>query len=303
MPNSNNGSRRVFLSDVITPMKKTLKIVLCTAIVLGLAAGIVEGLRNWDRFNPIAYWQVKYGFEPFKAPHSLPESAKTEGPEIIAHAGGAIDGAVYTNSREAFLQSIAAGCRFIEIDFKETLDGKIFGAHSTREFRRRTGLPALGHFPPTTEEVRGAKIDGKYTPLFLTDIYEILKAHPDVYLVTDKTRDYDALLEQFPLPEQLIVETFELPQYYRALKAGILYPTFAGSVSELRKHGATLTVVGPNSLEQNPELLAWALEPGHTAMVLTTNTCSEVNLPRGTLLYSDFCRPLRARQGASEHKR
>lgn len=273
--------------------KKVLKFTLSLILFVLLTVAAINLHRTWDRYNPIDYWLVKYGFEEFIPPHSLPESHKISAPEMIAHAGGEIDGIKYTNSREAFLQSIALGYKFIEIDFKETIEGELFGAHSTREFRERTDLLDIGHIPPTNAQIRKSKIDGKYTPLFLRDIYEILKNHPDIYLVTDKSRAYEAMLEQFPLPQQLIVETFMPTQYYRALKAGIWYPTFLGSPTELREHKATLSVIGQSYWKQNPDLRKWAIESGHTAMVLTDNDCENVNLPHGTLLYTDRCLPKR----------
>ena len=38
---------------------------------------------------------------------------------LIAHAGGGIEGKVYTNSKEAVLNSLNNGYRFIELDFDE----------------------------------------------------------------------------------------------------------------------------------------------------------------------------------------
>jgi glycerophosphoryl diester phosphodiesterase len=131
-------------------------------------------------------------------PARLPASAFREGPEFIAHAGGMIDGAIYTNSREAIEQAIRLGHRFIEIDMKATIGGELYGCHSKREFNARTGRGWFRHIPLTVDMVKSVKIDGKFTPIFLREIYDILKDHPDVYLVTDKVTDYDAIIEQFP---------------------------------------------------------------------------------------------------------
>lgn len=272
-------------------LKKALKLLLIVLSFILFVVISVNLYRTWDRYNPIDYWLVKYGYNEFIPPHSLPKTHKLGAPELIAHGGGEIDGIKYTNSREAFLQSIAYGYKFIEIDFKETIEGELFGAHSTREFRERTDLLNIGHIPPTNAQVRKSKIDGKYTPLFLRDIYEILKEHPDVYLVTDKSRAYKAMLEQFPLPQQLIVETFLPGQYYRALKAGILYPTFSGGPKELREHKATLSVKGVKRWHNDSEVRKWAAEPNHTVLVLTYNDCNNIDFPQGTLLYTDRCLP------------
>ena len=248
--------------------------------------------RAWERYNPIDYWLVKYGFNEYVPSRSLPESHKVGMPEMIAHGGGEIDGIQYTNSREALLQSISLGYKFIEIDLKETIEGELFGAHSVREFREFTELADIGHFPVTNKQVRNAKIHGKYTPIFLRDIYEILKLHPDVYLVTDKTKAYKSIIEQFPLPEQLIVETFAISQYYRALKAVIWYPTFPClGESKLREHKATLSVMSQDLWDRESGVRGWASESANTAIVLTSNDCHNIKLPKGTLMYTDRCLP------------
>ncbi len=270
-------------------LKKALKLFLYLVLSVLLIIVAIGIHRAWDRYNPIDYWLVKYGYNEFIPPRSIPDAHKIAAPEMIAHGGGEIDGIQYTNSREALLQSIARGYKFIEIDFKETIEGELFGAHSSREFREFTELADIGHIPPTNEQVRNAKIHGKYTPIFLREIYEILKHHPDVYLVTDKTRAYKAMLEQFPLPQELIVDTYKVGQYYRALKAGIWYPTFPGRAQDLRDHKATLSVMGQGYWNSDSEIRKWAAESGHTAMVLTNNDCDNIDLPKGTLLYTDRC--------------
>ena len=231
-------------------------------IVLGLAR--VCGIRylTSDHASPYYRWTHDENFVPAK----LPISAFREGPEFIAHAGGAIDNVIYTNSREAFEQAIRLGYRFIEIDLKATIGGELYGCHSKREFNERTGRSWLRHFPITVDMVKSVKIDGKFTPIFLREIYEILKNHPDVYLVTDKIADYDAILEQFPLPDQLIVETFNLNQYYKALAKGIKYVTFRGSFDEMIKSKATLSVIEESEWEKS-YIRQWVAD-GNTAMFL-----------------------------------
>lgn len=222
-------------------------------------------------------------------PARLPASAFREGPEFIAHAGGKIDGAIYTNSREAIEQAIRLGHRFIEIDLKATMGGELYGAHSKREFNTRTGRKWLGHIPMTVGMVKSVKIDGKFTPIFLREIHDILKKHPDIYLVTDKVTDYEAIIEQFPLPDQLIVETFEPNQYYEALAKGIKYVTFAGSYEEMIKSKATLAVMSEQRW-QDPKIRQW-VKDGNTAMFLSQEDCKKINFPIGTLAYSDTCHP------------
>lgn len=256
--------------------------------IAGLVGLIVVGggiYINAEYTNPWYKWTHDESYVPAR----LPVSAFREGPEFIAHAGGMIDGTIYTNSREAVEQAIRLGHRFIELDLKATIGGELYGCHSKREFNARTGRKWLGHIPMTVGMVKSAKIDGRYTPIFLREVYELLKKHPDVYLVTDKVTDYAAIIEQFPLPDQLIVETFEPNQYYKALAKGIKYVTFAGSFEELVKSKATLAVVAPNAWN-NPRIREWHAQ-GNTPMFLEQEDCDNIKLPVGTLAYSDTCRP------------
>lgn len=261
-----------------TTIKKWLYRLISIGVITGLCFGVQYIRSSWYK------WTHDENFVPAR----LPASAFREGPEFIAHAGGKIDGAIYTNSREAIEQALRLGHKFIEIDMKATIGGELYGCHSKREFNARTGRKWLGHIPMTVGMVKDVKIDGKFTPIFLREIYEILKKHPDVYLVTDKVTDYDAIIEQFPLPDQLIVETFEPNQYYEALAKGIKYVTFAGPYEEMIKAKATLTVIGEQHWEDS-RIRQW-VKDGNTAMIIEKEN-SESTFPIGTLIYSDTRHP------------
>lgn len=260
-------------------MKKWIYRLTAIVIAVSIGCGVQYVRSSWYR------WTHDYNYVPAR----LPISAFREGPEFIAHAGGKIDGAIYTNSREAIEQALRLGHRFIEIDMKATIGGELYGCHSKREFNARTGRKWIGHIPITVDMVKSVKIDGKFTPIFLREIYDILKNHPDVYLVTDKVTDYDAIIEQFPLPDQLIVETFEPNQYYKALAKGIKYVTFAGPYEEMIKAKATLVVMN-EARWQDPKIREWA-KAGNTAMILEQEDYENIDFPIGTLAYSDTCHP------------
>lgn len=49
--------------------------------------------------------------------------------DIIAHAGGQIDGHIYTNSLEALNNSYNEGAKIFELDIRETKDGYYVGKH------------------------------------------------------------------------------------------------------------------------------------------------------------------------------
>lgn len=125
--------------------------------------------------------------------------------------------------------SLKNGFRYVEIDLRKSLDGQYFGAHKYKEFNAKVGNPKRWMIPPTEAGIKESKIDGKYSPILLKELPALLKEYPDAYLVTDKARDFKALLKEFPYPERLIVEVSDRAQYYDALKAGILYPVMQSS--------------------------------------------------------------------------
>ena len=144
---------------------------------------------------------------------------------LIAHAGGTIDGYVYTSSREAVEASIKAGMKFIEVDFIETSDGHYIAGHDWKLFNEATGHEDRGDEPLTLAEVKASKIHGKYTTMDANDVAELMRQYPDWILLVDKARDVEYIAELFPFPKRVILQVYGLYGYMRALKAGIDYPT------------------------------------------------------------------------------
>jgi glycerophosphoryl diester phosphodiesterase len=101
---------------------------------------------------------------------------------VIAHAGGGIGGAAYTNSEEAMLFHLAAGGRVFEIDFARTHDGVWVGTHDWPFWKRQTGHE--GRLPPTYAQfmVTGLR---PYTAITIPFLERIVARHPDVVIVTD----------------------------------------------------------------------------------------------------------------------
>lgn len=143
---------------------------------------------------------------------------------LIAHAGGAIDGNPYTNSREALLLSIRNGYHLIEMDFEKTSDGDLFVQHGWKGWASHTGYK--GPLPPTTAAVNALKhhfvvtrsgfsIAGTYTVMSLGDLLEILAKHPDVKIVTDAKTDVATIdlihaVEHTPEFKQFVFQAYSL---------------------------------------------------------------------------------------------
>lgn len=101
---------------------------------------------------------------------------------FIAHAGGGIDGAAYTNSEEAVRAHLAAGVRVFEIDFSRTRDGAWVGTHDWRHWQRQTAFP--GPLPPTLAQFTATTLR-PYTAITVPFLERVLARHPEVVIVSD----------------------------------------------------------------------------------------------------------------------
>lgn len=101
---------------------------------------------------------------------------------LIAHAGGGIDGFTYTNSREALDLNYSLGHRVFEIDLNLMPDGKILCSHDIIHLNSITGVNTSLQ---ATEQYKIKKIYNRYTVIDLEDLFVFMRHHPDMYLVTD----------------------------------------------------------------------------------------------------------------------
>ena len=143
---------------------------------------------------------------------------------LIAHAGGAIGGKTYTNSIEAINASVAAGFSFIELDLILTCDGQVVAAHDWEHFRSISGT-GKSEECLSLEEFKAKKVHNQYNVVTATDINFLFSKNEELFLVTDKIRDFSALLSQINVSkDRLLVEVFSYKDYVKALKRGIKYP-------------------------------------------------------------------------------
>lgn len=140
---------------------------------------------------------------------------------VIAHAMGSVNGVDYTNSKEAFEQSYKKGYRVFEIDLSFTSDNKIVLWHDWEEDTGKY-VKQSGRKIPTYEFFMSHKICKKYTPLSLEDLIDIMKSHPDIYVVTDsKETNYLSILkslvkeskEDDTILNRFIIQFYEYNQY------------------------------------------------------------------------------------------
>ena len=159
---------------------------------------------------------------------------KVQRAELIAHAGGAIDGYVYTNSREALERAVANGYTFIEFDLIFTSDSVLVAAHSWSDFNRITGHKEWGDSVPTFADFAGRRIHGRYTPLSAAEINTYFSDNDRLFLVTDKESSPEVLATYFPhLKERMVVEAFSYEHYCRLIDEGyfrVLYSCMANDI-------------------------------------------------------------------------
>jgi hypothetical protein len=103
---------------------------------------------------------------------------------FVAHAMGAIDGHVYTNSLEAFQRNYGRGFRVFECDQVRLADGTVLVAHDGLEANYGLSKP----FQESTWAdivAAGQKYLGKYTILRSQNILHLLIDHPDIFVIPD----------------------------------------------------------------------------------------------------------------------
>jgi len=165
-------------------------------------------------------------FVIFPTPDSFPIQNYKDKPILIAHAGGAIDGKLYTNSREAVELAIKNGYNFIELDLLITNDGNIVAAHDIQTFNWITGFDSI-ITPLESNDFKSRKIHERLHPMLADDINDMFEKN-GAYLFTDKIEDYDLLNKKITInKDKLLVEVFSLRSYFKALKSGIKYPVLS----------------------------------------------------------------------------
>lgn len=136
---------------------------------------------------------------------------------LIAHAGGAIDGYIYTNSKEALMNALDKGFKYIELDLYETIDSNVVCLHSLEDYKIMTSTDSE---IIDTNTFLSHRLYGKYTPMTLNDAIKIWEEHPFCF-VTDKISDPKVLNRYFRKNrDKVIVEAFTLDDYFKLKVAG-----------------------------------------------------------------------------------
>ena len=150
----------------------------------------------------------------------------------IAHAGGGYKDIAYSNSEESVLKSIENGYKLIELDLLITSDNYIVAMHDWINFKKNCEgySKEFNNEPITLEEFKNCNYkikDQKFNQLDENKINELFKYNNEIFLVTDKIRDYKLLAKKFNFNKRIIPEVFSLIDYLSARAYGfenILFP-------------------------------------------------------------------------------
>jgi glycerophosphoryl diester phosphodiesterase len=119
---------------------------------------------------------------------------------VVVHGLGFIEGHYVTNSLDALLVNYKRGFRVFEIDLNMTSDGHLVARHDWTpghyQYLGQAYQPVAGPIP--FETFMSLKIHGKYQPASWEDILQVMKEHPDLYVITDtKERDKNQVHQTF----------------------------------------------------------------------------------------------------------
>ncbi|SEO80997.1 phosphatidylinositol-specific phospholipase C/glycerophosphodiester phosphodiesterase family protein [Paenibacillus sp. OK076] len=180
-------------------------------------------------------------------PASTAGTSGWQGNRLIAHAFGGVNGASYTNSYEAFITNYNRGYRLFEVDLVQTTDRELVARHDWSD-RLQPDLAAHRGQNVTTLQFANSLIMGRFHPLTLPDILQLMQQYPDFDLIVDtKAGSKEQIQQQFThlvneahrtdpaLLNRIIPEIFS-PEMYDTVMG--IYP-FPNKMYSLYKTGAS----------------------------------------------------------------
>ncbi len=198
---------------------------------------------------------------------------------FIAHAGGMIEGNIYTNSLEALDTNYKRGFRLMELDIQKTRDNKYVAVHDWNQWASMVGYS--GDLPASYKEFMSHKILGKYQALDMERINGWFDAHKDAILVTDKTNDPVEFSNVFIDKGRLMMELFTFEAVYQALNAGIksAMPSHnlvsemdKKSAKNLKEKGVSEMVISRSYISRNVDFLTYLKDLGIHVYVYHLNS-------------------------------
>lgn len=151
----------------------------------------------------------------------------SESTNFIAHAGGEIEGFIYTDSLAAIKESINLGYKFIEIDLHLSSEGYFYGFHDFNSLvlKNKNDKEYLNNFKKkffsqniNINDLVEINEKLKYPLILEEDIINLFKFHTELNLVTDKTQNFKALEHKFKfMKDRLYIEISSKKNYLRSM--------------------------------------------------------------------------------------
>ena len=138
---------------------------------------------------------------------------------FIAHAGGEINGDIYTNSLDALDYNYSLGAKYFELDLQVTSDNKIVAVHNWMEWAKLTDWE--GEVPPSYHDFMSRNVFNKYIPLDIDAINKWFSIHRDAVLITDKINSPSRLSNEFIFKDRLLMEIFDIDTLYTSRELGV----------------------------------------------------------------------------------
>lgn len=191
------------------------------AVAAGVAAVLLSAIALWHyrglvRGNLIVLLDMPYSRQTTFS-HPSPVEAR-----MVAHAGGAVWGLTYTNSREALDGHYAEGYRVFELDFYWTSDGSLVVVYDWAEISAQFGTKP--HVFSYDEFVSAIRRGGLHRLTF-EDLRKWLQMHRDAFVVTD-TKDSSIRFLRYlqanggDIRPQLIVQIYRMSELQAARQIG-----------------------------------------------------------------------------------
>lgn len=248
------------------------------------------------------------------APAPLPPLKYPLDKELLrfAHAGGEINGNIYTNSIEALDSNYDKGFAVFEIDFSWTEDNQLVCIHGwNKNFTDMFGLPPE-QAPLTLEEFTSSPTKANLTPCTLETLVTWMRENPRSLLVTDVKPDeqhtnLDALKmirdAADDLTDRILPQIYQPEEYKDMRKLGYkhiiwtlyrYYPTSPAEeiIGKLKKIKPFILTVPPEDI--SPELIDYAKGRELPVYTHTVNDCPAIKRLEGDGIsgfYTDTLQP------------
>ena len=223
-------------------------------------------------------------------------------PQPIAHALGCIGGNIYTNSREAMINSIEKGYKYLEVDIDSTSDGIFIASHDWELFNEITGHSEHKDSIASYKDFKQRKIYNTYTPITIQEVVDTLMNHPDISVMTDKISDPDIIDELFgKIKERVYVECFSEEDYFELKKRGyrVMFSTYTAEgtsifiIKNLLKSNGRIDFITTSTDQNFNELKKLkCIMPFQVSMfTINSEEVLEEHMDEIEFFYSDFYDP------------